>query len=257
MSVESDNPRIKIGANGGPPLDLDEERAPPKHLRVITKEDAQVFKVIVRMAATRAELAKWRVLEKRKGGDQGRTLRCLCIGYMRGIGFPVWKLEMMWDLNRKQIGLEESAFIEARSLDGLVDANAERFEDLLDASLAIDLEPFMNAATAKIEAIIATRRSDKAGRAETKRLAAIEIAKNPPPPPKPKTEAEKLRDAANAKHRMAKLETEIRVNFAVIKAAAMPGAGKDAKANAIKAAKEIEKAHAEMKKLRKAFPALH
>ena len=249
MSVEAENPRARIGGNF-PPED-DPERAPPKHLRIVTKEEIQVFRIIVRMAATRAELAKWRVLEKRKGGDQGRTLRCLCIGYMRGIGFPVWKLELMWELNRKQIGQEEGAFIEARSINGLVDSNAERFEDMLDAALAIELEDFMSEATAEIEAIIATRRSDKAGRAETKRLAAIEIAKNPPPPPKPKTEAEKLRDKANAKHRMAKLETEIRVNYAVIKAAAMPGAGKDAKANAIKAAKEIEKAHAEMKKLKR------
>lgn len=252
--ADTPNEREYIGANGGPPLD--DEKAPPKHLRIVTKEDVHIFRVIVRMAATRAELAKWRVLEKRKGGDQGRTLRCLCIGYMRGIGFPVWKLEMMWELNRKQIGLEESDFIEARSVNGLVDANAERFENMLDAALAIELEEFMSEATAEIEAIIACRRATKSARSDAKKLAAS----LPPPPKKPKhvpTEAERLRDQANAKHRIAKLETEIRVNFAVIKAADQPGSGKDAKANAMRAAKEIEKAGAEMKKLRKAFPSLH
>ena len=255
MSVEAENPRARIGGNF-PPDDPLEERAPPKHLRIITKEDVQVFRVIVRMAATRAELAKWRVLEKRKGGDQGRTLRCLCIGYMRGIGFPVWKLEMMWSLNRKQIGLEESAFIEARATSDLVDSNADRFEDMLDAALAIDLEEFMSEATAKIEAIIACRRAVKSARSDAKKLAAT----LPPPPPKPKhvpTEAEKIRDRANAKHRIDALDREIKVNFAVIKAADQPGAGKDAKSNALKAAKEIEKAHAEMKKLKRLIPPTH
>ena len=247
MSVEAENPRARIGGNF-PPED-DPERAPPKHLRIVTKEEIQVFRIIVRMAATRAELAKWRVLEKRKGGDQGRTLRCLCIGYMRGIAFPVWKLEIMWQLNRKQIGQEEDAYLKARAANDVVDSNAERFEAMLDAALAIELEEFMSEATAEIEAIIASRRAIKAARSATKKLAAAN-----PLPPKPKhvpTEAEKIRDRANAKHRIDALEREIKINFAVIKAADQPGAGKDAKANAIKAAKEIEKAHAEMKKLKR------
>jgi len=246
--------RATIGHNGGPPLD--DERAPPKHLRIVTKEDAHVFRIIVRMAATRAELAKWRVLEKRKGGDQGRTLRCLCIGYMRGIGFPVWKLEKMWELNRKQIGLEESDFIEARSVNGLVDSNAERFEEMLDAALAIELEEFMSEATAEIEAIIACRRATKSSRSDAKKLAAS----LPPPPPKPKhvpTEAERLRDIANAKHKIARLEGESKVNMRVIAAAIEPGAGKDAKANAIKAQKEIEAAYTEIKKLKRLIPSSH
>jgi len=200
--------RATIGHNGGPPLD--DERAPPKHLRIITPEDAQVFRLVVKMAATRAELAKWRVLEKRKGGYQGRTLRCFCIGYMRGIAFPVWKLEIMWQLNRKQIGQEEDAYLKARAANDVVDSNAERFEAMLDAALAIELEEFMSEATAEIEAIIASRRAIKAARSATKKLQAAN-----PPPPKPKhipTEAEKLRDAANAKHKIEALEAAIRIN---------------------------------------------
>ena len=239
--------RATIGHNGGPPLD--DERAPPKHLRIITPEDAQVFRLVVKMAATRAELAKWRVLEKRKGGDQGRTLRCFCIGYMRGIAFPVWKLEIMWQLNRKQIGQEEDAYLKARAANDVVDTNAERFETMLDAALAIELEEFMSEATAEVEAIIATRRAIKSARSATKKLQASN-----PPPPKPKhipTEAEKLRDAANAKHKIEALEAAIRINHRVIVAADQPGAGKDAKRDGLKAAKEIEAAHAEVKKLKR------
>jgi len=248
----SENIRERIGHNGGPPLD-EEERAPPKHLRIITKEDAQIFRIVVRMASTRAELAKWRVLEKRKGGPDGRTLRTLCIGYMRGIAFPVWKLEIMWELNRKQIGQEEDAYLKARACNDVVDENAERFEMMLDGALAIELEEFMSEATAEIEAIIATRRATKSARSDAKKLAAAN-----PPPPKPKhiqTEAEKLRDASNAKHRISKLEGEIKVNMRVIARALEPGAGKEAKSDANKAAKEIETAHAEVKKLKRAFPA--
>jgi hypothetical protein len=248
MTIEAENPRARIGGNF-PPEETVDERAPPKHLRIITPEDAQVFRVIVRMAATRAELAKWRVLEKRKGGEEGRTLRGMCICYMRGIGFQVWKLEKMWGLNRKQIGLEESDFIAARAANDIVDANAERFETMLDAALAIELEEFMSEAAAEIEAVIACRRAVKSARSEAKKLAAAN-----PPPPKPKhvpTEAEKLRDAANARHKIEALEASIRINHRVIVAADQPGAGKDAKRDAIKAAKEIEAAHAEVKKLKR------
>ena len=155
----------------------------------------------------------------------------------------------MWQLNRKQIGQEEDAYIKARAANDVVDSNAERFEAMLDAALAIELEEFMSEATAEIEAIIASRRAIKAARSATKKLQAAN-----PPPPKPKhvpTEAEKLRDAANAKHKIEALEAAIRINHRVIVEADKPGAGKDAKRDALKAAKEIEAAHVEVKKLKR------
>ena len=243
----AENPVARIGHNGCP-TDED-EKAPPKHLRIVSPEDAFAFKVIVRVLATRFELAKWRVTEKRKGGDDGRTVRCLAIGYMRGVGFPVWKLELMWDLNRKQIGQEEEAYLRMRSENQVCDDHASHMEDMLDGALAMDVDKFMSEATAEIVSIIETRRRTKKERSEKKA-----VAKANPPPPKPKpvqTIAERLRDAANAKHRIETLETAIRVNHRVIVAAEQPGAGKEAKRDALKAAKEIEAAHAEVKKLKR------
>jgi hypothetical protein len=243
----AENPRARLGGNFPPPDD--EERAPPKHLRVISKEEAEVFRVIVRVLATRFELAKWRVTEKRKGGDDGRTVRCLAIGYMRGVNFPVWKLEMMWDLNRKQIGQEEEAYLRMRADNTFVDTQASHMEGMLDEALAIDVDEFMSEATAEIVSIIETRRRTKKERSEIKAEARAN-----PPPPVPKhipTQAELLRDAANAKHRIDRLESETKVNLRVILAASEPGAGKEAKRDAAKARDAIELAHAEIKKLRR------
>ena len=243
----AENPRARVGGNFPPPDD--EERAPPKHLRNVTDQDIYVFRVVVKTLATRFNLAKWRVVEKRKGGDDGRTIRCLAIGYMRGLNFPVWKLEMMWDINRKQVGNEEEAYLRMRADNALCDEQASHMEDMLDGALALDIEKFMSEATAEIVSIIETRRRTKKERSDKKA-----VAKANPPPPKPRhvpTEAEKLRDAANAKHKIEALEAAIRINHRVIVEADKPGAGKDAKRDALKAAKEIEAAHAEVKKLKR------
>lgn len=242
----AENPRARIGGNFPPP---DDERAPPKHLRIITKEEAEVFRVIVRVLATRFELAKWRVTEKRKGGDDGRTVRCLAVGYMRGVAFPVWKLELMWNLNRKQIGQEEEAYLRMRSENSFVDKQTSHMEGMLDEALAIDVDEFMSEATAEIVSIIETRRRAKKERTEQKAEA-----KANPPPPKPKhipTPAEKLRDGANAKHRLTKLKSEIAIHVSVIKAAG-PGATKEQKVNARQAQAELERAYAEVQRIERA-----
>lgn len=243
----AENPRARIGGNGGPPLN--EEKAPPKHLRNVTDEDAYVFRVVVKTLATRFNLAKWRVVEKRKGGDAGRTIRCLAIGYMRGLNFPVWKLEMMWDLNRKQVGNEEEAYLRMRADNALCDEQASHMEDMLDGALALDIKKFMSEATAEIVSIIETRRRAKKERTEQKAEA-----KANPPPPKPKhipTPAEKLRDGANAKHRLTKLKSEIAIHVSVIKAAG-PGATKEQKVNARQAQAELERAYAEVQRIERA-----
>ncbi len=243
----AENPRARLGGNFPPPDD--EERAPPKHLRNVTDQDIYVFRVVVKTLATRFNLAKWRVVEKRKGGDDGRTIRCLAIGYMRGLNFPVWKLEMMWDINRKQVGNEEEAYLRMRADNALCDEQASHMEDMLDGALALDIKKFMSEATAEIVSIIETRRRTKKERSELKAEA-----KANPPPPVPKhipTQAELLRDAANAKHRIDRLESETKVNLRVILAASEPGAGKEAKRDAAKARDAIELAHAEIKKLRR------
>lgn len=253
MSVEhSPNPRAVIGGNFPP----EDERAPPKAQRIVTKEDAHVFKVVVRMLATRAELAKWRVLEKRKGGEDGRAVRCFAIGYMRGLGFPVWKLELMWDLNRKQIGQEEEAYIHMRTTREVIDDNLEHVEQMLDSGLRIALDELLEAATEEYQVVLDNRRDAKRGR-RVARVEAEEAAAKapPPPPPAPPSEAEILVLDNQRKRRIEWLEGEVRRQKAVCIAGGQEGAGKDARADAKRALPKLESAMAELNKLKAVKPA--
>lgn len=253
MSLElAPNPRAVIGHNGCP----EDERAPPKSERIVTKEDAHVFRIVVRMLATRAELAKWRILEKRKGGEDGRAIRCFAIGYMRGLGFPVWKLELMWDLNRKQIGQEEEAYIHMRTKRDVIDENLDHVEQMLDSGLRIALEELLEAATEEYQIVLDNRRDAKKGRRVARTEAAEAAAKAPPPPPPaPPTEAEVLVLANERKRRIEWLEGEVRRQKAVILAGGKDGAGKDAKADARRAVPRLESAMAELESLKRVKPA--
>lgn len=233
MSQIEANPRAVIGGNFPP----EDERAPPKSQRIVTPEDAQVFRLIVRMLAARCEVAKWRVTEKRKGGEYGRTVRCIAIGYMRGVGFPVWKLEMMWDLNRKQVGQEELAFLTMRGVNEVVDRNVERIETMLDAALQIELEPLMTEAALEIEEVILTRHAAKQERTEAKKAKA-----SAPPPPKTKkklTEAERLVQRNEARRQLAVIQRDIDIAMSVIRKAAEDGSSRDDKRNAAAEAKKL------------------
>jgi hypothetical protein len=256
MSVEAENPRARIGGNF-PPDDPD-ERAPPKHLRIVTQEDAFVFRVVVRLLATLFELARWRVTEKRKGGDEGRAVRCIAIGYMRGVNFPVWKLEMMWELNRKQVGQEEEAYLRMRSDNAFLDEQLEHIETMLDRALMVKAKELLSESTAEIVSIIETRRRAKKDRSEAKKLAAEEKAKKPPPPPvAPPSRADLILSQANAKHQMSRLRKEVKIHLAVIHAGTIAGATKDQKRDAKQAAIDLEKAGREITKLERANAPKH
>lgn len=226
--VLAENPRERIGGNFGPPLDDTPEKRPPLAQRVVTKQDAEVFRIVVKLLACRCEIAKKRVVEKRKGGEDGRAIRCIAIGYMRGIGFPVWKLEMMWDLNRKQIGQEEEAFVRMRAFSDLIDRNMDRLETMLDAALAIELD-FIPEASGVIDNVLAERR-------QIKKASKVERSKPKPPPApkKPLTEADILLAKNQRARKLARVQKEIDIAMAVIRKGAEPKASKEAKQDALR-----------------------
>lgn len=221
----AENPRARVGGNFPPPDDAPEKR-PPVAQRIVTSEDAGVFRVVVKMLAARCEIARKRVTEKRKGGEEGRAIRCIAIGYMRGLGFPVWKLEMMWDLNRKQIGQEEEAFVRMRAFSDLIDRNMDRLETMLDAALAIELD-FIPEASEVIDNVLAERRA-------LKKASKVERSK-PKPPPAPKkllTEADILLAKNQRARRLKQLQSEINIALAVIRKGAETKASKEAQLDA-------------------------
>lgn len=227
MSMAAENARAVIGHNN-PPIDDAPEKRPPKSERIVSKADAEVFRVTVKMLAARCGVAKKSMVEKRKGGEDGRAIRCIAIGYMRGLGFPVWKLEMMWDLNRKQIGQEEEAFVRMRAFSSLIDRNMDRLETMLDAALAVELD-FIPEASDVIDNILAERR-------QAKKASKVERTKpRPPPPPrKPLTEADILLAKNQRERKLAQIQREIAIAMAVIRKGAEPKASKDAKQDAIR-----------------------
>lgn len=245
----AENPRAVIGGNFPPP----EEKLPPVAERVITTEDVHVMRVVVRLLATRIEIAKWKLTEKRKGGLDGRAARCFAIGYMRGIGFPMWKLRKMWDLDRKQMGQEEDAFISMRTQDA-VDRNLDHVEGMLDEALKIDLEELMPAAESAYQDILDKRRDAKKTRQTVKKA----LAENPPPPPPPKliTEADRILAENERKRRLNYIDGQIKIAKAVIVKGDTPKATKEARRDALAEVKKLDAYMKERKKLTRAPQAL-
>ncbi len=244
----ADNPIATIGHNGGPPLD--DDKLPPKHLRNLDIERLRKVEKAAKLLSALFKVAKKHILEKRTGGDAGRAIRRFLIYYMRSLGYPVWECALILELNRKQIGQEEGAYINMLADFPELDKEAERIVTMLDAGLDVDIEAFLSISIQEIDRDNQQRRDDKEHR-------RVERAKPKPPPPvkKPPSQAEIIQAQSNARHRLAVLEAEVSIHLSVIREAAKPGATKDQKRDGSLAADSIEKAHAEIKKLRKVVKA--
>ena len=116
-------------------------------------------------------VASWRVTGKRKTGQEGRALRRYLIFYARSIGSPVWECAEIFCLNRKQIGIEESAYLEILADNDGLAKNADHITDMLDAALRINRAQFLTTSLAAIQADAAAKKALRTIRAAADTLA--------------------------------------------------------------------------------------
>lgn len=234
-----------IGHNGGPALD-DDERLPPKSERVLDKALAAKVLIAVTMAAKRCAIARKAVTEKRKGGEEGRFLRGFSIWYTRSLGAPVWQAALIWDLDRKQIGQEEAAFIEWLSRNEELAEEAEHLTDMCDAALRFDHIRFMREGLSERIADAAAKKALKTLKEASDLLEAPVKATARPrgreltaAEKRRRAEAERLAQEAQERRRREARNAEIALHMAVIRKGAEEGATKAQKRDAVKAARAL------------------
>lgn len=219
---------IGIGHNGGPPI----ERLPPKSVRVIDRDLAERILIAVTMAAKRCKIAKKLVLEKRKGGEEGRFLRGWCIWYTCGLGAPKWQTALIWNLDRKQIGQEEQDFIAMLARNEELAEEADNLTDMCDAAIRFDPVRFMRIG-------LSERLADQAARKAVKTVRdAADALERPARPKKPvfKSEADRLVWEGQERRRKEGIKQEKAILMAVIRTGTKEGATKDERKEAAKAA---------------------
>jgi len=244
----AENPRAVVGGNFPPP-DCDDD-LPPKGQRIVCPKRRAALLIVATLAAKRCELARKDVLQKRKGGEEGRFLRGFLITYMRGLNSPVWECAILFDLNRKQIGQEEQAFLDicVRNID--IEEEVEHLTDMCDAALRFDRERFMHHGLTERAADAAARKAIKTA----KEAADLIEANTPKPKPKKKavSEAERIQAEANARRKDEALQQQISIARAVIAKAKGPKATKEQRKDAERAERELDALEAKLKKPAKA-----
>lgn len=229
---------------GSNSLAFGEDEIPPKGKRIVSLDRARQVEIAARQIKALFHVPMNRIMEKRKGGEDGRALRRFLIYYARGLGSPVWECAKIFDLDRKQIGQEEDAYTTMLSRSPDLEEDVENMLALCDAAIRVNTGRFIRVSLSEIQAEVAAKKAIKTAREAAKRLAA--------PVSKPKkrepSEAERLQAAANAKHKAEALGEKIRIARAVIEKAKGPKATKEQRKDAERAERELDELEAKLKK---------
>lgn len=229
--VIEDVSRARIGHNNPP---TDDDDLPPAGKRVVNRERAERVLVAARLISTLYRTPKNRILEKRKGGEDGRALRRFLIFFAVGEGCPVWECAKIFDLNRKQIGQEHGAYLDMLASNPELEEDVENMTSMLDYALRVKCDRFIRVSLSEIQAEAAVRKAIKTAR------EAADIVEQPKPKPKPLTEIDRIQAAANAKRKAEALQQQIRIARAVIEKSKGPKATKEQRKDAERAEKELD-----------------
>lgn len=191
----------------------EEEDIPPKGQRVVDRNRAEQVLLSARLLSSLFKVPRSRIMEKRKGGEEGRALRRPLICYARSIGSPVWECAKLFDLNRKQIGQEEASFLEMISERPGLNRDWDNLVTFFDYAFKIDRGRFLLA-------IMEENDRQERGRKAAKLMEAVIAFLRAAPPPKPKkaklNEAERIVADGKAKRRRQALKQEIAIAESVI-----------------------------------------
>lgn len=215
-----------------------DEELPPKGERIVSRKRAEAMLTAARLVSTLYRTPKNRILEKRRGGEDGRALRRYLIFYARGIGCPVWECAKIFDLNRKQIGQEEDSYLTMLSVNTELEEDADNMTAMLDAAMRVQTGRFIQVSISEIQAEVACKKAIKTAK------EAADLLEASAPQPKPKkvklTEAERLIADGQAKRRRDKLEIDVAIARSIIAKGKGPGSTKEQRKDAERAERELE-----------------
>lgn len=230
--------RAQIGDNSS--RFFPEEKLPPKAQRIVSIDRARQVEIAARQVSALFRTPKNRILEKRKGGEEGRALRRFLILYARGIGSPVWECAMLFGLNRKQIGQEEASYLDMLARNPELEADADNLISMCDYAARVEVGRFIRVSLSEIQADAAHRKALKTVQDARERLEAPPSARPVKPSPRLRqSEADRIVAEGQAKRKREALAQAERIFRATIAAGDLPGATESARKDAAKARKAL------------------
>lgn len=216
-----------------------DEKLPPKALRIVNVERARCVEVAARQLATLFRTPKSRILQKRKGGEEGRALRRPLIAYARSLGSPVWECAILFDLDRKQIGQEEAAFLDMIAKRPGLDKDWDNLVTFLDHATKVNTAQFLAASMEEIADAKEDERRVKAERAAQKLAQAAATSPAPKGRKRKQSEPEAIQARLEAARKEAYRIKQERIHLAVIEKGVAPNATKEQRRDAERAEKQL------------------
>lgn len=214
---------------------VEEDPLPPKAQRIVSIDRARNVLTAARLVSTLYRVPRNRILEKRKGGDEGRSLRRFLIYYARGLGSPVWECAEIFDLNRKQIGQEEASYLDMLSRNTDLEEDVENMTTMCDAAIRTNTGRFIHVSLSELQAEVARKRAVKIAKEAADMLERMTPVPLSARPRRVQTEVERLQAGLIAKRRAKAQEQAERICQAIIARGEAPNATKDERKEAARA----------------------
>jgi len=222
---------------------------PPKAERIIDEVRVRQIHLFLTILSKLSDMPKKTILARRKSGAKGRSLRRLAIHFAHFLQSPQWEQRLIFQLDRKQLGQEEVAIAKKLEADPVAEWAVGRLFDAMSLLVSINVTDLLS---------LTTNSRPQTARSVDEEIAA-EIPVEPEAPAKPKLkpawnpatdakpDALRRSDEAKAivarnqlKRELSATESAIRIAKAVIQTGGAEGAGKEAKDDARREARNLE-----------------
>lgn len=222
---------------------------PPKAERILDKARVRQIQLFLTIVSKLADMPKKTILARRKSGAKGRSLRRLAIHFAHLIGSPQWEQRYIFQLDRKQLGQEEVAIAKKLEADPGAAWAVGRMFDAMAILVSVNVADLLS---------LTTNSRPQTARSVDEEIAAeipvepeapakpkLKPAWNPAKDPKPEAlrrqqEAAELAARGQLKRKLEATLSAIRIAKAVIQTGGAEGAGKEAKDDARREARNLE-----------------
>lgn len=222
---------------------------PPKAERIIDEVRVRQIHLFLTILSKLSDMPKKTILARRKSGAKGRSLRRLAIHFAHFLQSPQWEQRLIFQLDRKQLGQEEVAIAKKLEADAGAAWAVGRMFDAMSLIMSIKVTDLL---------CLTTNSRPQTARSVDEEIAAeipveadapakpkLKPAWNPARDPKPdalrrQQEAEALAARGQLKRKLEATESAIRIAKAVIQTGAATGAGKEARDDAKRSARELD-----------------
>lgn len=221
---------------------------PPKAERIIDKTRVRQIELLLTILSKLTDVSKKTIRARRKSGAKGRSLRRIGIHFAHYLGSPQWEQRLIFQLDRKQLGQEEVAISKRLEADPGAGLAVGLLFDAMSLIGRIDVADLLGLTTnsrpqtaRSVDEEIAAEIPVEEAPAKPKLKPAWNPAKDAKPEAlRRQQEAAELAARGQLKRQLEATLSAIRIAKAVIQTGGADGAGKEARDDAKRSARELD-----------------